>query len=99
MLKIRVHGRVQGVGFRYEAEKKAKSLGLTGFARNERDHTLYIEAQGEREYLEKFLHWCTHHGPPGARITRVESKYSNDLENYQAFEIVFDHERHPLFGR
>lgn len=88
MLKIRIHGRVQGVGFRFEAMQKAKELNLVGFARNERDHTVYIEAQGERASLEKFLHWCRFHGPRFAEVARVESKFSNDFENYQSFKVV-----------
>ena len=97
LLKIKIHGHVQGVGFRYEAEKMAKHLGLVGFARNERDHTVYIEAQGERENLERFLHWAEKHGSPRAKIGKVEYKYSNNLENYQTFEVIYSRERHPLF--
>jgi acylphosphatase len=87
LLKLRIHGHVQGVGFRFEAMRKAQDLFLVGFARNERNRTVYIEAQGERENLEKFLHWCEHHGPPLAKVTRVEAKYSNELENFQIFRV------------
>ncbi|OGI26228.1 MAG: hypothetical protein A3J76_01440 [Candidatus Moranbacteria bacterium RBG_13_45_13] len=85
LLKAKIHGHVHGVGFRYEATKKARELHLTGFARNERDGTVYVEAQGARENVDKFLHWLEHHGPPMAKVTRVEAKYSHDLENYQEF--------------
>ena len=87
LLKAKIHGRVQGVGFRFEALRKAKELGLAGFARNERDKTVYIEAQGARENVEKFLHWLERHGPPFARVTKVEAKFSRDLENYQDFSV------------
>lgn len=59
---------------------------MTGFARNERDKTVYIEAQGARENIERFLHWLEHHGPPMAKVMRVEAKFSNELENYQSFQ-------------
>ncbi|MDI6778258.1 MAG: acylphosphatase [Patescibacteria group bacterium] len=89
LLKIKIHGHVQGVGFRFEAMQKARELRLVGFARNERDHTVYIEAQGDRENLEKFLHWCEFHGPRFAEVTKVESKFTNDFKNYQTFRAVY----------
>lgn len=45
------HGRVQGVGFRYQAASEAKSLGLTGWVRNCWDGSVELEAQGAPEYL------------------------------------------------
>ncbi len=100
LLKIRIHGHVQGVGFRFEAMQKAQSLSLVGFAQNERDGTLYIEAQGEKESLEKFLHWCEHHGPHLAKVLRVVAKYSNDSKNYQNFRVKnspLQRISHPIF--
>lgn len=87
ILKLKIHGHVQGVGFRFEAMQKAQEFNIVGFAKNERDHTVYIEAQGERSNLEKFLHWCEHHGPKLSKVTRVEAKYSNELENYRSFRV------------
>ena len=86
LLKAKIHGEVQGVGFRFEAALKARELNLVGFARNERDGTVYIEVQGPSENVERFLHWLEHHGPPAAKITRMEAKFSNELENYQSFQ-------------
>ena len=89
LLKAKIHGYVQGVGFRFEAMRKAQELHLVGFARNEGYRTVYVEAQGARENVEKFLHWLEHHGPPLAKITKVEAKFSHDLENYQEFSVKF----------
>ena len=59
MEKIRKHfifyGNVQGVGFRYRASYAAKSLGITGWVRNEWDGTVEMEAQGGREEIRKML--------------------------------------------
>ncbi|MFO8065014.1 MAG: acylphosphatase, partial [Spirochaetia bacterium] len=33
-LSARVHGRVQGVGFRYQTRSQARRLGLGGYVRN-----------------------------------------------------------------
>lgn len=88
LLKMKIYGDVQGVGFRFESMRKAKELSLSGFARNERDGTVYIEAQGDRENLEKFLHWCKFHGPALAKVEKIDSNFSNELENYQTFKAI-----------
>ena len=76
----RVHlivlGVVHGVGFRYNARRKARLAEITGFVRNCDDGTVEIEAQGTPEALERFIHW-THHGPPDAK---VDSVIQNDLD-------------------
>lgn len=89
LLKLKIHGQVQGVFFRAETKRKADELGLAGFVRNEPDGTVYVEAQGEEKNLRKFLKWCEHHGPPLAEVIRVEAKYSNVLKNCQDFKILY----------
>ncbi|MCU0611092.1 MAG: acylphosphatase [Candidatus Eisenbacteria bacterium] len=49
--RIIVRGRVQGVGFRWFAFRRARSLGLAGWVRNDDDGSVQIEAQGESEAL------------------------------------------------
>ena len=48
-MKIRKHfyfsGRVQGVGFRFQACRIARSLGLTGYVQNVWDGWVEMEAQ------------------------------------------------------
>lgn len=44
-----IHGRVQGVGFRYRAQYAAKNLGLTGWVENEFDGSVTLEVQGDPE--------------------------------------------------
>ncbi|MCD7745906.1 MAG: acylphosphatase [Lachnospiraceae bacterium] len=53
--KIRFHGRVQGVGFRYHAMWAARPLGLTGWVKNEWDGTVSMEVQGDRESINRML--------------------------------------------
>ncbi|MCB2408591.1 acylphosphatase [Hymenobacter lucidus] len=66
-----VHGRVQGVFFRQSTRAEAQRLGLTGYARNNADGTVTIEAEGPTEALDALEAWC-HQGPPAARVDRVE---------------------------
>jgi acylphosphatase len=81
-----VSGLVHGVGFRYNARRKARLSGITGFARNLSDGTVEIEAQGTPEAIERFIHW-THHGPPDAKVDSVIVNDMNCIDNELLFEI------------
>ncbi len=68
---LRIAGRVQGVFFRWSAKELADRLGIDGFARNEADGTVAIEAGGEDGAVERFVAWCRK-GPELARVERVD---------------------------
>lgn len=53
--KIRVYGRVQGVGFRYKTHHVADSLRLTGWVRNEEDGSVSMEVQGDEAMIDRML--------------------------------------------
>ena len=59
MSEVRKHivfyGRVQGVGFRYTAKYLARSLGLTGWVRNDEEGTVTMEIQGREALINKLL--------------------------------------------
>ncbi|MBI2039981.1 acylphosphatase [Candidatus Microgenomates bacterium] len=82
-LNIRVYGRVQGVFFRVTAKEEAEKLGIKGFAKNEPDGSLYIEAEGEEKELNKFLRWC-HDGPQAAKVDKIEIS-QGQLKNFSEF--------------
>jgi acylphosphatase len=50
-----VHGRVQGVGFRWWTRSRALELGLVGSARNASDGRVHVIAEGPRANCEKLL--------------------------------------------
>jgi acylphosphatase len=50
-----VHGRVQGVGFRWWTRSRALELGLTGYAANRLDGRVQVVAQGSRDACEQLL--------------------------------------------
>lgn len=52
---ITFYGRVQGVGFRYTAKHLARSLGLTGWVKNEWDGTVIMEVQGRELLINELL--------------------------------------------
>lgn len=57
--KVRKHiffyGRVQGVGFRYYAVKKANQLGLTGWVKNLYDGSVEMEVEGQEELIDQLI--------------------------------------------
>lgn len=54
-LHIIYSGRVQGVGFRFAAERIASDLGLSGWVRNNRDGSVEIVCEGEESKLKELL--------------------------------------------
>jgi len=49
------HGHVQGVGFRYTAQRIANSFDVTGYVRNRADGTVELVAEGEEKELNELL--------------------------------------------
>lgn len=85
-LAIKVLGRVQGVGFRYSTQQKAKELNITGIVKNMMDGSVYIEASGAINNLDKFTNWC-YKGPRWAFVDSVEIT-EIDLKEYKGFSIT-----------
>ncbi|MFC7404367.1 acylphosphatase [Georgenia alba] len=67
-----VHGRVQGVGFRYTCEEVAARLGVSGWVRNRPDGTVEIVVEGEPDAVGKLVEWADR-GPRLADVARVEA--------------------------
>ncbi len=82
---VTVTGKVQGVFFRDTARREARRLGLTGFARNDPDGSVYIEAEGDEDSLRQFLWWCSK-GSTQAKVTNVTHSAREPL-GYQSFEV------------
>lgn len=67
----RIHGRVQGVGFRWWTVQTGSGLGLTGRVRNEPEGTVVIHARGGSGQLDT-LAKKLRTGPLMARVSEVE---------------------------
>lgn len=85
-LHARVHGVVQGVGFRYSTVAQARRWGLRGYARNMSDGSVEVFAEGTSEGVEKLLSWLGH-GPPSAVVTRVDHQFTAFRGIYRNFGI------------
>jgi len=66
-----ISGRVQGVGFRYFAERAAREAGVTGWARNLDDGRVEVHANGTSAQLDEFES-CLRTGPPRADVRGFE---------------------------
>lgn len=53
--RYRFYGRVQGVGFRYEAAGIASQLSLVGWVKNEYDGSVTVEIEGAPNYIDAFI--------------------------------------------
>lgn len=69
--KAWVHGRVQGVGFRYSTQAEARTLGVLGYARNLDDGSVEVLAWGEAEQVDALIAWLKAGGPRSARVEKV----------------------------
>ncbi len=84
-IDIRVTGRVQGVYFRASARDIAVSMGIKGFVKNEADGSVYLEAEGNPEQLDRFLRWCKE-GPSLALVKDVKVSTS-PIQHFKDFVI------------
>lgn len=78
-------GRVQGVGFRFYMQRKARELGLTGWVRNRHDGRVEAMIQGGSEAVEAMTAWARR-GPPSAMVTDV--KIADGSGDYATFESL-----------
>ena len=69
-----VHGRVQGVGFRWWTRCRAREIGLVGEARNLPDRRVVVVAEGDRGSCEQLLDLLRRDGTPG-RVDQVVEQW------------------------
>ena len=70
-IRVRIAGRVQGVGFRAWTARLAKELGVSGWVRNRQDGDVEALFSGPGEAVEALLQACRA-GPRHARVQAVE---------------------------
>lgn len=81
-----IHGKVQGVGFRYFAQRTARELGLTGWVRNLPDGTVEVFAGGTQATLERFMQ-SLKVGPIGSRVEDTRFQWLETPEKLEGFQI------------
>ena len=81
-----IEGRVQGVGFRYFVQERAIALGLTGWVRNRWNGSVEVDAEGEKQDLEK-LYAALLRGPRSANVTNINPQWLAAKGEYSHFNI------------
>jgi acylphosphatase len=76
-----VSGRVQGVGFRYFAERTASSLRVGGYVRNLSDGRVEVYAHGNAEQMDA-LRIALRRGSRMADVDLVEEQEAEILRDY-----------------
>jgi len=84
--KYIVSGRVQGVGFRFFAERVANQLGLRGYVKNLWNGDVEAYAIGDGAQLEEFKRRLAE-GPRMARIASVQENDEPVDKTYRSFVI------------
>jgi acylphosphatase len=81
-----VSGRVQGVGFRFFAERTAREVRVHGWVRNLPDGNVETVVEGDEEAVAGYLDRLRR-GPLGAKVTSLSAE---DVEprHYTSFEIT-----------
>lgn len=85
-LELTIHGRVQGVGYRYATLEQARRLGLVGWVRNTHDGKVELVAEGPTDPLQRLLTWCKA-GPPGARVSQLSETWGAASGEFSDFGI------------
>ena len=76
-VRLRITGRVQGVGYRAWAIDTARRLGLRGWVRNRADGSVEALATGHDDALAAMIEACRE-GPPAARVAEVAASDAED---------------------
>ena len=87
-VRCEVHytGRVQGVGFRFNAQWIARGFAVTGFVRNLSDGRVQLVAEGEAAEVDRFLAKIA--DSMGGNISHADTRRLNATGEFSAFEIA-----------
>ena len=88
-VQVIVYGYVQGVFFRAFASRRATELGLTGYVRNlPAGEAVEVNAEGKRKQLDELIGYLKV-GPPGAKVEKVVTNWSEYTGSYSRFSISY----------
>ncbi|WP_409304033.1 acylphosphatase [Peribacillus sp. SCS-155] len=85
-IHINVSGHVQGVGFRYFTQMKAREYQIAGWVRNKDNGTVEVYASGREKDLAMFLS-CLKRGNRFSKVEKVTVAPLNSDKRYYDFVI------------
>ncbi len=85
--RLQIHGRVQGVSYRYWTQTTAHTLGLSGWVRNRSDGSVEAMVSGPEDAVENLIKACGQ-GSPFAKVSRVDVEDADTSDEwFDGFEI------------
>lgn len=70
ILRVRITGLVQGVGYRAFVDQEARRLGLEGWVRNRRDRSVEAVVAGPGDAIGEMIIACRR-GPSGSQVDDI----------------------------
>ncbi len=86
-VRVLIDGRVQGVAYRFYAEKSASRLGITGWVRNLEDGRVEVLAEGSAGDIAGFLERLKE-GPSLARVEGFDVRREPATGEFRDFRIA-----------
>ncbi|HYM62472.1 MAG TPA: acylphosphatase [Thermoanaerobaculia bacterium] len=85
---LRIHGKVQGVGYRFFATRVARRLGLKGSIQNSRDGNVEAVVEGEKKDIDEWIEELKE-GPRYAEVTKIDQETREFTGKYGDFDVKF----------
>ena len=86
MRSIRIHDKVQGVGYRFFATRVARRLGLKGLIQNVRDGSVEAFVEGEAGAIDDWIKELKE-GPRYAEVTRIDQETKDYTGKLGDFDV------------
>jgi acylphosphatase len=88
MRVLRIHGKVQGVGYRFFATRVARRLGLKGWITNTRDGSVDAVVEGEKSAIDEWIEELKE-GPRYAEVTHIDQETKEFSGRLGDFDVKF----------
>ena len=85
---LRIHGKVQGVGYRFYATRVARRMGLKGWIQNNRDGTVEALVEGEKNAIDEWIEEIRE-GPRYAEVTHIDQESKEFSGRLPDFDVKF----------
>ena len=85
---VHIHGKVQGVGYRFFATRVARRMGLKGWIQNNRDGTVEALVEGEKKAIDEWLEELKE-GPRYAEVTSIDQESKEFTGKLPDFDVKF----------
>ncbi|OGC62634.1 hypothetical protein A3J33_01725 [candidate division WWE3 bacterium RIFCSPLOWO2_02_FULL_53_10] len=83
---LKIHGKVQNVGFRFYTHRKASAAGLTGWIKNAGETQVEIVFEGDKKKIEECIDSCSR-GPLFSQVGKIEVEWDKPTGEFKRFEV------------